>query len=271
LPVNAGPTPSPGSHRLRFAMLGSGSRGNALVVSCGSTHVLIDCGFSIRETERRLARIGLEAGTLAAIVITHEHNDHASGAPALARRHRIPLWLTPGTAAALGGAVLNDKLVVQHFGGDQRFAIGDLELAPYTVPHDAREPCQFVFSNGDRRLGLLTDAGHITTHIEGRLRDCDALVLECNHDRDMLADSDYPASLKARIAGPHGHLDNDAAAALLAGLDGGRLQHVVAAHLSEKNNTPWLARSTLGSALGGVPERVEIASQDGGLPWRELV
>jgi phosphoribosyl 1,2-cyclic phosphodiesterase len=252
-------------------MLGSGSRGNALVVSCGHTHVLIDCGFSIRETERRLARLGLEVAALAAIVLTHEHNDHASGAPALARRHRIPLWLTRGTAAALGSAALNDAPSVCHFDGDERFAIGDLELAPYMVPHDAREPCQFVFSNGARRLGLLTDAGHITAHISTRLRDCDALVLECNHDRDLLADSDYPPSRKARIAGPHGHLDNDAAAALLAGLDGSRLQHVVAAHLSEKNNTPWLARSTLGSALGGASERVEIASQDGGLPWRELV
>lgn len=271
MPASAGPARPGGNSRLRFAILGSGSRGNALVVSCGSTHVLIDCGFSIRETERRLARAGLEAGALAAIVITHEHNDHASGAAALARRHRLPLWLTHGTAQALGGAARNDGLAVRHFGGDERFVIDALELTPYTVPHDAREPCQFVFANGDRRLGLLTDVGHITPHIEDRLRDCDALVLECNHDRDLLADSAYPESLKARIAGPHGHLDNDAAAALLAGLDGRRLQHVVAAHLSEKNNTPWLARSTLGSALGGAPERVEIASQDGGLPWRELV
>lgn len=271
MPAGAGPTLRPGSQRLRFALLGSGSRGNAMVVACGSTHVLIDCGFSVREIERRLVRLGLEAAALAAIVLTHEHNDHASGAPPLARRHGIPLWLTRGTAEALGGAALNGGLAIHHFGGDERFAIGDLELAPYTVPHDAREPCQFVFSNGDRRLGLLTDAGHITTHIEARLRDCDALVLECNHDRDLLADSDYPPSLKARIAGPHGHLDNEAAAALLAGLDGQRLQHVVAAHLSEKNNTPWLARSALGAALGGAAERVAVASQDGGLAWRELV
>lgn len=271
MPADAGPTFRPGSHRLRFALLGSGSRGNALVVSCGHTHVLIDCGFSIRETERRLARLGLEAAVLTAIVLTHEHNDHVSGAPALARRHGIPLWLTRGTAEALGGAVLNNGLAVRHFSGDEHFAIEDLELAPYTVPHDAREPCQFVFSNGDRRLGLLTDAGHVTDHIRARLGDCDALVLECNHDHDLLADSDYPPSLKARIAGPHGHLDNDAAAALLAGLDGRRLQHLVAAHLSEKTNTPWLARSALGSALGGAAERVEVASQDGGLGWRELV
>lgn len=260
-----------GATGLRFAVLGSGSRGNALVVSCGSTHILIDCGFSIRETERRLARLGLEPAALSAIVITHEHNDHASGAPALARRYRLPLWLTRGTAAALGSAAVSDGLAVRHFRGGERFAVGDLELDPYTVPHDAREPCQFVFSDGDRRLGLLTDAGHVTPHIEDRLRGCDALVLECNHDRGLLADGDDPPALKARIAGPHGHLDNDAAAALLAGLDTDRLQHVVAAHLSERNNTPWLARSTLGGALGGAPQRIEIASQDGGLPWRELV
>jgi len=149
--------------------------------------------------------------------------------------------------------------------------VQDIEFHPFTVPHDAREPCQFVFTNGVHRLGLLTDAGHITPHMTECLRGCDALVLESNHDAEMLAESDYPASLKTRIGGMHGHLDNDSAASLLASLETDRLQHIVAAHLSEKNNTPWLVKSTLGSVLNGRDERITVASQDGGLAWRELV
>jgi phosphoribosyl 1,2-cyclic phosphodiesterase len=241
-----------------------------MVVQCRRTTVLIDCGFSLREIVRRLARAGLEPADLAAIVLTHEHADHASGAGALARRFRIPLWLTAGTRDVLGFG--EESLPgLGHFADPGPFAIGDIELRPYTVPHDAREPCQLVFSNGARRLGLLTDAGHVTAHMTSRLRDCDALILECNHDPDMLADSDYPDTLKARIRGPHGHLDNESAAGLLAALDTGRLQHIVAAHLSEKNNTPWLARAALAGALGGAGERVVVASQEGGLAWRELI
>lgn len=254
--------------RLRFAVLGSGSRGNGLLVACGQTTVLIDCGFTLKESERRLARLGVEPQSLAAIVLTHEHSDHASGAGLLARRYALPLWLTAGTRQALANTPLGQP---QLFSSRERFSIGDLECVPYAVPHDCREPCQFVFSNGDRRLGLLTDAGHVTTQITEQLQGCDGLILECNHDPEMLAEGPYPPSVRARIAGPHGHLDNDAAAALLASLDGQRLQHVIAAHLSEKTNTPWLARSALGSALGGACERVEVASQDGGLGWRELV
>jgi phosphoribosyl 1,2-cyclic phosphodiesterase len=238
-------------------------------VECGRTVVLVDCGFTLKEAERRLARHNVEPQALTAIVLTHEHGDHASGAAVLARRHRIPLWLTAGTAQALGLAP--DAPGIRCFSSHEPFALGDLGLNPFPVPHDAREPCQFVFADGTRRLGLLTDLGHVTPHVEAQLAGCDALILECNHDRDMLADGPYPASLKARVAGPHGHLDNEAAAGLLARLDAGRLQHVVAAHLSEKNNTPWLVRSALGAALGPAAARLEIAAQDSGLAWRELV
>lgn len=239
-----------------------------MVVACGDTAILIDCGFTLKETERRLGRVGLNAADLSAVVLTHEHGDHASGAAALARRHKLPLWLTPGTQQALD---LGSRTDLQYFSGHAAFAIGAIELTPYTVPHDAREPCQFVFSDGARRLGLLTDTGHISAHIAQQLDGCDALVLECNYDRDMLDEGPYPPSLKARVGGPLGHLDNAQAAELLARLNPGRLQHIVAAHLSEKNNTPWLARSALGAALGGDDSRVEIAGQDSGLPWRELI
>jgi len=238
-----------------------------MLVACRKTLVLVDCGFSLRETERRLARLGVAASRLTALVLTHEHGDHADGAEVLARRHGLPVWLTHGTADALG--IEPDPAHL--FSGSRAFAVQDIEFHPFTVPHDAREPCQFVFTNGVHRLGLLTDAGHITPHMTECLRGCDALVLESNHDAEMLAESDYPASLKTRIGGMHGHLDNDSAASLLASLETDRLQHIVAAHLSEKNNTPWLVKSTLGSVLNGRDERITVASQDGGLAWRELV
>jgi len=239
-------------------------------VRTGPTTVLVDCGFTIKEVERRLSRVAVGLADLTAIVLTHEHSDHASGAMALSRRCRIPLWLTMGTARALAGNPGAGQLW-HHFSAGDVFSIGAIECRPFTVPHDANEPCQFVFSNGTWRLGLLTDAGHVTPHMTEQLGNCDALIIECNHDRDMLAESDYPATLKSRIGGPHGHLDNDSAAALLSSVATDRLQHVVAAHLSEKNNTRWLARSSLGSALGGDESRITVATQDGGLPWRELV
>ncbi len=259
------------SGRLRFAMLGSGSRGNGLLVESAGTLILVDCGFTLKETERRLARLNVEPQSLVAIVLTHEHSDHASGAGVLAARHGVPLWSTAGTAQALAGTRCELAAGHRQFSCHEAFAIGDLMIQPYPVPHGAREPSQFAFSDGARRLGLLTDAGHVTASMTAHLAGCDALILECNHDLDMLAEGPYPPSVKARVAGPQGHLDNDAAAALLASLDHARLQHIVAAHLSDKNNTPWLARTTLASALGGDTARVTVASQDGGLPWRELV
>jgi phosphoribosyl 1,2-cyclic phosphodiesterase len=242
-----------------------------LLVECGQTTILVDCGFTLKETERRLARLGRDAGELSAILVTHEHGDHADGIGPLARKYNLPVWLTAGTHAALGAAEMSRLPQCRLFGAHDVIAIEAIAVHPYTVPHDAREPCQFVFSDGARRLGLLTDAGHITAHIEGQLTGCDALILECNHDSEMLADGPYSESLKQRVGGPLGHLNNDASAALLASLDTGRLQHIVAAHLSEKNNTPWLVRSALGAVLGGESARVQIASQDGGLAWRELI
>jgi len=212
----------------------------------------------------------MTASDLSAIVLTHEHNDHAAGAAALARKYDLPLWLTAGTRQALATS-LDSLPQVHHFGDADHFAIGEILLEPYAVPHDAREPCQLVFSNGDRRLGLLTDVGHITAQIVSRLQGCDALILECNHDTELLAQGTYPSSLKARIGGPQGHLDNDAAADLLSALEHEGLQHLVAAHLSEQNNTPWLARSALGSVWRGGSERVDVADQEKGLSWRELV
>ncbi|MDR0480880.1 MAG: MBL fold metallo-hydrolase [Gallionellaceae bacterium] len=255
---------------MRFASLGSGSEGNALVVQSGASFVLMDCGFTLAETVARLARLGLEPQQLSGVVVTHEHGDHVSGVARLARRYDIPVWLTHGTRMACRAAFdgLSELTEISPRDG---FAIGDLHVQPYAVPHDAAEPVQYVFGDGARRLGVLTDTGWITPHIETTLDGCDALVLECNHDKTMLANGSYPWHLKQRVGGRYGHLSNEAAAALLAKLDCSRLQHIVAAHLSRKNNTREHAVAALGAALNCTAEWVAVATQDEGLGWREIV
>jgi phosphoribosyl 1,2-cyclic phosphodiesterase len=254
---------------VRFASLGSGSEGNALLVEAHSgattTRVLLDCGFSAREVEKRLNRLGATAEQLDAILITHEHSDHIGSAMTLARKWSIPLYMSWGTARAVGAD--EAEVDLQVVWGDEAVAIGDLSVLPYTVPHDAREPLQYVFSNGASRLGVLTDVGTCTAHISAVLSGCDALVLECNHDVQMLAGSRYPPSLKARIGGNHGHLNNDAAAQILASVDYSRLRHLVAAHLSQQNNLPELAQAALAGVLGASPVEVVVASQSDGFPW----
>jgi phosphoribosyl 1,2-cyclic phosphodiesterase len=252
---------------MRFASLGSGSRGNATLVEAGATLVMVDCGFSCRETERRLARLGRSAQQLSALLVTHEHGDHVRGVAALARKYDLPVWLTRGTWHMLRD---NDLPEVRHCDGHQAFAIDDLEVTPFTVPHDAREPCQYVFADGAHRLGVITDTGRMTPHIVDCLDRCDALLLECNHDAQLLACGPYPETLKQRVGGPLGHLSNAQAGALLARLDTSRLQHLVAAHLSDKNNRPELARTVLADVLDCAPHWIGVAGQDDGLDWRTI-
>jgi phosphoribosyl 1,2-cyclic phosphodiesterase len=256
---------------MKFASLGSGSEGNALLISARSgttqTTVMLDCGFAVRETERRLARLGVLPDELAGIIVTHEHHDHIGGVFKFARRHRIPVWLTYGTYEAVAGRCED---VLLHLCRDgETFALRDLEIRPYTVPHDAREPVQYVAGDGDVKLGILTDAGHATQHMIDALGSCDALMLECNHDLRMLADSTYPPSLKQRIGGDYGHLSNEAAGEILQRLDKSRLRCIVGAHLSLKNNTPELARAALENAIGMHCE-LTIACQQEGFGWVEL-
>lgn len=231
--------------------------------------MLLDCGFGIRETVRRLERLSISPESLSAILITHEHADHIGGAFKFARRHDLPVWLTHGTLAALParGADLPELKIID---GHTRYALGDLQVLPYPVPHDAREPVQYVFSNGSKRLGILTDAGSLTPHLIAMLDACDAMVLECNHDLEMLAHSDYPPFLRHRISGRLGHLDNATAASLLSQLDVSRLQHIVAAHLSEQNNSPELAVGALSGALGCEAGWVGVAGQEEGFDWRQI-
>ena len=254
---------------MRFASLGSGSEGNGLIVEARDTRVLIDCGFGVRDTVARLARLGIEPESVSAILVTHEHSDHVGGVPAFAARYRIPVWLTFGTMQVVGERFVRAERVYG-FDSHDAFGIGELEVRPFPVPHDAREPVQFVVGDGGHRLGVLTDLGVSTPHVEASLSGCDALVLECNHDAGMLAESDYPYPLKQRIAGRLGHLDNEAAASLLASLDTSRLRHVVAAHLSQQNNTPDRARAALAGALNCAPDWIGIADQADGFAWRDL-
>jgi phosphoribosyl 1,2-cyclic phosphodiesterase len=254
---------------MRFASLGSGSEGNGLVVESGETRILVDCGFGVRDTAARLARLGLVPGDIAAIFVTHEHSDHVGGVAAFAARHDIPVWLTFGTLDAVAER-LADVPRVYSFDSHDVLAIGDLEVRPFPVPHDARDPVQYVLGDGGARLGVLTDLGVVTSHVEASLTGCDALVLECNHDEAMLAGGRYPYPLKQRIAGRLGHLCNDAAAALLRAIDTSRLRHVVAAHLSKENNTPDLARAALAGALGCEAAWIGIADQATGFGWRSL-
>lgn len=252
---------------MRFALIGSGSKGNGTLIEHGASRILIDCGFSLRETEARLQRLHCEPENLDAVLITHEHGDHIRGVGMLARRYRIPVWATRGTA---GSSRLGKVPVLNFFDVHQMLAIGDIEVQPFPVPHDAREPCQFVFSDGQTRIGLLTDTGSTTRHIHEQLSGCDALILECNHDQQMLEDGPYPPSLKQRVGGRYGHLSNAQAAEILQNIETGSLKHLVAAHLSEKNNTPQLARRALAAVLGCRQQEIEVACQDKGVKWRDV-
>jgi phosphoribosyl 1,2-cyclic phosphodiesterase len=249
---------------LRFALLGSGSRGNGTLVSDGETSLLIDCGFSVAETERRLARLGTSPARLAALLVTHEHSDHAGGVARFAAKHQVPVLTAVGTrlAAGLRSSTTLRAGVVHEVGG--------LRVLPVAVPHDCEEPLQFVVGDGTRRIGVLTDLGHPAPEVIAAYAGCDALVLECNHDRELLAAGPYPDVLKARVGGARGHLSNAQAAALLAGVASDRLAQVVAAHLSETNNRPELARAALAGALGWAPERIAIAEQASGLGWHAV-
>jgi phosphoribosyl 1,2-cyclic phosphodiesterase len=254
---------------MRFASLGSGSSGNALLVESGETRVLLDCGFGVEVVAERLARAGCAPTDLDAILVTHEHSDHAGGVAALSDQFNVPVYLTRGTFSALGveGRDITRRVFIDPY---TSFAIGAIEVRPYTVPHDAREPVQFVLGDGVARLGVLTDAGQPTRHIVEALSGVDALVLECNYDFDMLRDGPYPRWLKDRIGGPLGHLANFASAEIVRAMDCGSLKHLIAAHLSKQNNTPELARAALAGALGCAAEWIGVATQEDGFAWREI-
>jgi phosphoribosyl 1,2-cyclic phosphodiesterase len=243
-----------------FASLGSGSRGNGTVVALGDKIFLIDCGFNLKQTEKRLARIGLSGGDLDAILISHEHADHIVGVAPLAHKYSIDVYASYGTLKYdLRGAKCHP------FDGDAVFEIGGVAINPVCVPHDAREPTQFVLSDDTETIGVLSDLGCITAHVVEQYSNCTHLLVEANHDRRLLAQGSYPPQLKRRVGADYGHLSNEQACQLLSQIGHPDL-HVVIGHVSEQNNCPDILREVL-TPLHNTVAHLQIATQSDGFDW----
>lgn len=253
---------------MRFASLGSGSKGNATLVETETTCVMIDCGFSIKDVVRRLESLGKSPQDLNAILVTHEHSDHWKGVIPLAKRYDIDVYVTSGCLRAVGLDVSSYQ-GIKLIESDICFDIGDLKVHPATVPHDAREPVQFLFFNANHKLGILTDLGTVPPYISNLYRDCDGLIVEANHDIDMLAEGDYPRFLKDRVGGDWGHLNNEQTANLIGNLDQERVQHIVVAHISQANNDLNRVKKSIESVFSGAGE-IYYATQDQGFDWLQL-
>ena len=251
-----------------FASLGSGSRGNATCVRMGQALLLVDCGFSLRQAETRLGRLGVHPADIDAILVTHEHSDHASGVPALAARYGIPLYATHGTLKSFVPDALAGVSIGETIRGDRAFDLQGVRVTPVTVPHDAREPVQFVFRHAGRQIGVISDLGCVTPHVVDHYRGCHGLMLESNHDLQMLMRGGYPAHLKRRIAGDLGHLSNSQAREFLAAVANPELR-VVIGHVSAQNNHPDLLQQSFGEWLGRV-RSLDYATQQGGAAWTSV-
>ncbi|MCZ6710526.1 MAG: MBL fold metallo-hydrolase [Gammaproteobacteria bacterium] len=243
-----------------FASLGSGSRGNATLVDIGGELILVDCGFTLKQAEKRLRRMAVGPGDLSAIVVTHEHADHCGGVAALSHKYAIPVFASYGTLKAartdLGGSAINTH---------ELFNIGEVAVMPVIVPHDAREPTQFVFEHRGVRVGVISDLGQITPYVEAQYQHCNGLMMESNHDRQMLLRGRYPERVKRRIAGDLGHLSNEQAAGFLNAVCNPGLR-VVIGHVSEENNHPDLLEETFTRFRDEVQHLV-FADQDSGMDW----
>jgi phosphoribosyl 1,2-cyclic phosphodiesterase len=243
-----------------FASLGSGSRGNGTVVALGDKAILIDCGFTLRQAEQRLARLGLSGGDLDAILVTHEHADHISGVAALAHKYGIEVYASYGTLKYdLRGATCHA------FDGDTCFEIDGISVNPVCVPHDAREPTQYVLSDGSETIGVLSDLGCVTAHVREQFGDCSLLLLEANHDRGMLANGSYPARLKRRVGADYGHLSNQQAYELIEQIASEQIQ-IVIGHVSEQNNHPDILQQTFAPLTSAVGQ-LGFATQAEGFDW----
>ncbi len=234
---------------LRVCVLASGSSGNCTWIASDQTAILIDAGLSARRTEERLGGLGTSVANVQAICVSHEHQDHTVGLRVLHQRHRLPLFANAGTVDALKRQPALADLPWNLFSTGHGFAVGDLLIEPFSVPHDAYDPVGFIVRCGTARVGIVTDMGMVTSLIRERLRHCQALVIEANHDEMMLQTAARPWSLKQRIRGRQGHLSNQAAASLLAEIAHMGLQQVYLAHLSEDCNRPELAQASITDAL----------------------
>ena len=252
---------------MRFASLGSGSKGNATLVEWRNTCVMVDCGFSIRDTTARLQRLGKTPEQLSAILVTHEHSDHWKGVTPLAKKFGLRVYVTAGTLKSRNVSL--DSADFEIIDSHRPFQVGDLAVTPVPVPHDAREPVQYLFDGDDHRLGVLTDIGSLTEHVEAQYSGCDALLVEANHDIDMLANGPYPAFLKERVAGQWGHLNNNQTARLVSLIEQQRIQHLVIGHISDKNNSVDKVRRAI-EAVFTQQHKVTYACQQDGFDWLQL-
>ncbi|MDG1244281.1 MAG: MBL fold metallo-hydrolase [Porticoccaceae bacterium] len=252
---------------MRFASLGSGSKGNSTIVESDTACVMVDCGFGLRNACTRLERIGKSPADLTAIIVTHEHSDHWKGIGALSAKYNIPVYLSAGSLKAK--EIRSGEALFNCIDSHKDFYVGDICIKPVPVPHDAREPIQYILSNGKVQLGILTDLGHFTPHVVSSYSKCDALLLECNYDDDMLLDGPYPRFLKERVSGMFGHLSNRQAADLLLALDLSRLKTLVIGHISAKNNDVSLIKAAI-EPLCGEDIVLSFADQESGSPWMEI-
>lgn len=255
---------------MRFSVLGSGSRGNAVYVEAGNSSVLIDAGFSGKELQRRMETVGRDLSDVNAICITHEHGDHICGAGVISRRYEIPVVINGATLEAASpkmGKLFGTTL----FSAGDVIEIGDLEIRSFCISHDTADPVGYVISDGHKRLGYLTDTGKVSHLMARRLLSCHGIILEFNHDLEMLKNGPYPLPLQQRVRSSRGHLSNDDAADFITELMEGEIQEVVLAHLSEKNNTVELAREAAQKRLAPWPSvNLHVARQDNAMPLLQL-
>lgn len=252
---------------VKFASLGSGSSGNATLVSLNDTLLLVDCGFTTKDVEKRLARLNVRAEDISAILVTHEHGDHAKGVAPFSRKYNTPVYMSHGTFVSRTYGRLTQLHMISE---GQDLTIGDIFITPVTVPHDAREPLQFVFSAAGLKLGILTDLGSSSERIIEAYSQCDALMLEANHDPVMLANGAYPPSVRSRVGGHWGHLNNQQTAALLSSLSLNNIQHLVVGHISQQNNTIEKVKAAL-SHLDDLKPKMRFANQNEGFDWLQLI
>jgi phosphoribosyl 1,2-cyclic phosphodiesterase len=249
----------------RVHVLGSGSRGNSVLLETSETRIIVDAGFSGRQIERRLAAVEVEPDSIAAVFITHEHRDHTQGMGVIARRWKVPVYIARATAASCH-ALLSGEEDIRFYRAGRAVDLGDLRVEPFLTCHDAIDPLAVTVRqrSSGLKVGIATDLGTPTVSVRHALRRCDLLILEANHDEVMLRSGPYPWSLKSRIAGRHGHLSNRAAADLGTELHHPELAAVVLAHLSQECNEPNLAAEVVGEALQrkGYAAPLRVAAQD---------
>ncbi len=255
------------SETIQFCSLGSGSKGNGTLVAFKQTILLLDCGFSTKETVKRLQEKGIIPSQITAILVTHEHSDHIKGVSSFSNKYSIPVWMSKGTSLHKQSIkIINNNIIDCH----NDFLVGNINITPVLVPHDSREAVQFVFKAANKMLGILTDVGCITNHIVNEYDLCDVLILEFNYDEEMLHQGVYPYKLKQRVSGRLGHLSNKQSIELLEKINSSNLQLLVVAHKSAENNSNLIIESAIREMTKIKNINYFIASQESGFHWMNI-